>query len=376
MTRKLRVGLVGTGFGTRVHLPGYARCADDVEVVAVCSAQRERAEAVAQTWGIGWSTDDYRALVERPEVDMVDVCTPPLTHREIVLAAVAAGKHVLCEKPMAATAGQAEEMLAAADRAGIVHAVNHEMRYEPVRRYLRRLVAEDFLGRVQLVVAAVHAGQGTDPAQEPYYWGWAVLADHCGGFVMSSLSHHLDLAQFTFGEITELSARATTLITERPVLTFEYRDGDPIGPGTPTAGTRPVDADDTVVLTGVIGDGALLSVSGSWSLRFPAGIRLDAYGDAGSLHLEPDGRLFGARAGEPALRELPVPTDLALEPAAGEHRFIPAFAALAREFAVTARGAPPADPALATFADGARLQRVLDISRQAAVAPAAPEPAR
>jgi predicted dehydrogenase len=363
MADKMRVGLVGTGFGTRVHLPGYARC-DDIEVVAVCSAHIDRARGVARDWGIGWCTDDFRALAQRDDVDLVDVCTPPLSHRDIVTAALEAGKHVLCEKPMAADAGQAGDMLAAVQRAGVVHAVNHEMRYEPVRRHMRRLVREGFLGTPQLVAVSVHADQGTNPEQEPYYWGWAVLSEPGGGFVMSSLSHHLDLVQFTFGPIDDVQARAATLISERPVLAFEYRDGDPIGPDTPTVGIRPVDAEDTVVLHGTVPPGALLAVNGSWSLHFAAGVRVDAYGDEGSLHLEPDGRLLGARLGEGALAPIPLPPSLALDPAGRDHRLVPHFAALARELAATVRGEAPDDPVMATFEDGWRLQRVLDVSRK------------
>ena len=147
------------------------------------------------------------------------------------------------------------------------------------------------------------------------------------------------------------------------MLTFEYRDGDPIGPNTPTVGTRPVDADDTVVMQGGFESGALLSLSGSWSLRFPGGNWVDAYGDAGTLRLQPDGTLLGARHGDARLQPLEIPASLALDPADGEHRLTPNFSALARELAATVAGEPPAEPVMATFADGLRLQRVLDQAR-------------
>jgi predicted dehydrogenase len=358
MAEKLRVGLVGTGFGTHVHLPAYRAC-DAVEVVAVCSAQLPRAKKAAEDFGVPWYTDDYRQLVQRSDVDLVDVCTPPDTHLEITLAAIDAGKHVLAEKPLALDATQATAMRDQMAGAGLVNVVNHEMRYTPVRRRIRGLVAEGFLGRVQYVVATVNADHGTDPSKEPYYWGWVGQADKGGGFLMSSLSHHIDLLRFCFGDIDGVQGRVTTLITERPVLTFEYRDGDPIGADTPTVGLRAVDADDTAVFTGTLAGGGLISVSGSWSIRFPGGVRLEAYGDRGSLHLMPDGRLLGARNGDAELTELRPEATLPSIP--GAHYLVPNFVALATEMAEVVNGSLDQKEAIfATFEDGARLQAIID----------------
>jgi predicted dehydrogenase len=357
---KLRVGLVGTGFGTHVHLPAFGRC-DDVEVMAVCSAQRPRAEAAARRFDVPFFTDDYRELVDRTDVDLVDVCTPPTSHHEITMAALAANKHVLCEKPFAIDAGQAEAMRDKALESGVVHAVNHEMRYQPVRVLLRRLVADGYIGRVQLVIANVVAGHGTDPTKEPYYWGWVAQADQGGGFVNSLLSHHLDLVRFCFGEITGVHGGTATLIRERPVLAFEYRDGDPIGPDSPTVGMRAVDADDTAVLTGLVAGDGVLAVSGTWSVRHPEGITLDAYGDEGTLHLRDDGHLFGARREDPELREL-LP-DFTLMEVPG-HRLTGPFIALTQELVAAVAGkSAPRDRLFATFDDGLRLQQIIDAIR-------------
>ena len=92
----MRVGLIGTGFGTRVQMPAM-RAVPHIEVVAVCSAQLARAEAAADAWGISWATDDYTELVSRDDVDLVSVCAPPDRHADMTIAALEAGKHVLCE---------------------------------------------------------------------------------------------------------------------------------------------------------------------------------------------------------------------------------------------------------------------------------------
>ena len=359
--RPLRIGLVGTGFGTRVHVPAFARC-PGVELVSICSARLDRAKEAAERFDVPSFTDDFRELIDRDDVDLVDVCTPPDSHLEISLAALDAGRHVLCEKPLALDAGQAEQMAVAARAAeerGLVHAVNHEMRYLPVRRYIRQLVAEGFLGRPQFVTTAIHVDHGTNPSMEPYYWGWLAESGKGGGALMSLFSHHLDLLRFCFGEIHDPSGRIATLIPERPVLGFEYRDGDPIGPDTPTFGTRPVDTDDTAAFTATIGDGAVLTVSGSWSLHHPSGVRLEVYGDGGTLQLLPDGRLVGSRAGDGEPRELTPTFEL---PAAGDdHYLVPALAALITDVQGAVEGV--GDRLFATFEDGWRLQQTIDAVR-------------
>ncbi len=158
---------MGTGFATGVHLPGF-RLVRGVEVVAICSASRDRAHGAAARFGIPRATDDYRELVGRDDVDLVDVCTPTRSHYDITIAAIEAGKHVLCEKPVAMTAAEAAEMADRAEAAGVVNAVNHEMRYAPARRHLRRLVDDGFLGDVRFVDASVLVDYAVNPRMEPH----------------------------------------------------------------------------------------------------------------------------------------------------------------------------------------------------------------
>jgi predicted dehydrogenase len=361
MGGRLRIGLVGTGFGKRVHLPGFAALADTVEVTAVCSARQSRAEEVAALFSIPFATDDYRDLVTAPDVDLVDICTPPDNHREIALAAIAAGKHVLCEKPMALTAEQARQMTECATAAGVVHAVNHEMRLTPTWRYLRDLVRDGYLGRLRFVSVTVHAPHGTDPSQEPYYWGWLSQADKGGGFLTGMLSHQIDLVRFAFGEITDVAGRTQTLVPERPVLTFDYRDGDPIGPDTPTSGTRLADANDTACLAGRLAGDAVLVVSGSWVLPYGRGTRVEAYGSHGMLLVDTEGTLSGARIGATEVARLTVPARYALPLVEAKHRLVPHFTAQAGLLAAAARDrAEVPNGSYATFADGLALQEIID----------------
>src|SRR5688572_16895946 len=130
--RKIRVGVIGTGFGTIVHIPGFQSCAD-TEVVAVCSARKERAEEAAARFGISHAFTDYREMVKMADLDVVSITTPPYEHYPMAMAALDAGKHVFCEKPMALNVKECREMLAKAEAKGLVHMIVHEFRFTPQR---------------------------------------------------------------------------------------------------------------------------------------------------------------------------------------------------------------------------------------------------
>ena len=117
-------------------------------LVAVCDTPRERAEAMAGQLGFGRATDDWRALIADPEVEVVSITTPNRLHREMALAAMAAGKHVWCEKPLALTLAQAEEMAATAEAAGVVTLVGYNYLRNPAYRHAQRLVADGAIGRI------------------------------------------------------------------------------------------------------------------------------------------------------------------------------------------------------------------------------------
>jgi predicted dehydrogenase len=355
-SRKLGVGVIGTGFGASVHLPAFAG-RDDVRVVGVCSAQRERARRSASAYGVPFATDDYRELIHREDVDIVDITAPPPWHAEMASAAFEAGKHVLCEKPLAMNASEARHMLEAARASGMTHAVNHEKRYMPGPQLMRRLVRDGCLGSLRLVAVAEQVGHGTDPTKEPFYWGWIASRSQGGGFLMSHLSHQIDTVRFCFGDVRDVSGRTSTIITERPVLATEYRDGDHLDAQSPTVGMHPVDVEDTVGLLGSFCGGGLLSVHGSWSLHFPNGPTIEAYGDAGSLFALPDGTIAHARVGEQELhrvvpRTVPVPR--------GTSPLVPYVAALMDELVAVIGGVVPDDPVLPTFEDGLELLRIVD----------------
>ena len=265
----MKVGLIGTGFGTRVHMPAM-RADSHIDVVAICSAHRARAEAAAKEWGIGFATDDYRELIARDDVEVVNVCTPPDSHAEMTIAALQAGKHVVCEKPLALDVAEAQAMAAAAETTRaknpqLVDAVHHEMRYLPFRRVLRDLVGNGFIGEVRYVIQTVAVDYGVNPGMEPYWYTWVARKEQGGGFLTGMFSHEIDLLRYTLGDLHDVHGTVSIAVAEKPVLTWEYRDGDVIGTDSPTSGTMPATADDTAVITGRLGDGAPFVLTGTYT---------------------------------------------------------------------------------------------------------------
>ncbi|MEX2237016.1 MAG: Gfo/Idh/MocA family oxidoreductase [Dehalococcoidia bacterium] len=216
MPSKIRIGLVGTGLiARRAHLP--ALCADpDTEVVALASGRADSARSAAAEFKVPQVYETWEELVADPTVDAVDVCTINSLHAPIAIAAAQAGKHVLVEKPMAVSLEQADAMVAAAESAGTVLMVAHNLRFIPLFAELQRIVAEGTLGRVLSARASfMHAGP--DEA-----WGassdWFWREEAAGGGALLDLGiHMIDLLRWTVGrEVTEVSALTARL--EKPTF--------------------------------------------------------------------------------------------------------------------------------------------------------------
>ena len=223
---------------------------------------------------LGWQATetDWRALIRRDDVQLVNVCTPGDSHAPIAIAALRAGKHVLCEKPLATTVAEAEAMVAAADEAaarGVRSMVGFNYRRVPALALARQLVAAGRIGTVRHVRACYLQDWLTDPAAP---LTWRLQRDRAGSGALGDLGAHLvDLAQYLTGElITGVSGATTTFVTERPTA-----DG---------AGTGPVTVDDAALFTARLSSGALASFE---TTRFAAGrknaLRIELNGDRGSL---------------------------------------------------------------------------------------------
>ncbi len=195
----IRVGVIGSGpVACRVHLPGLRLC-PGVQIAAVSSVDNDAAEKT----GVARVYRSYQELLAQPEIDAVVIATPNHLHREMALAAFAAGKHVLCEKPLALNAAEAQEMLQAARQSGRVHKTAFTYRYAPAVRYLKQLVDQGELGVIRMVRASYLMALST------HLLGWRSSKQFAGSGVLADIGSHLiHLVQWLAGDIARLTARS------------------------------------------------------------------------------------------------------------------------------------------------------------------------
>ena len=344
MARTLRVGVIGTGFGATVQIPTF-RANRRAEVVAIASGQPGKARVVAGRFGVRHAFDDYRELT-RTDLDLVSITAPPHLHKPMADAAIQAGRNVLCEKPMALTTREAEAMLEAAERTGVLHAIDHELRLNPNRRKARALIADGFLGRPRHALITAMNPSRYDPNRP---WGWWFDESRGGGLLGAVGSHQIDLLRYWLGEIDMVTGTAEASIKERPLP-----DGH---------GRRAVTADDFASLVLRFRSGAVATVVLSVVTTHTLGPRVEVWGDEGLLWLDEAERLWGARLGKTP-EELTEPETLALPPGL---EYAPlwglSFVRLADHLVAAILDGAPLAP-LASFADGVAVQRVLDAVRQ------------
>ena len=294
---QLRIGVVGYGMMGRAHCYGYRAApvihALPVTPVVTVMSGRDRAAlaAAAAACGVGDHVTDWRQLVQRDDVDVVDICTPPGTHAEIAQAAAAAGKAVLCEKPLAVSYAQAAAALAAVTRAGVHNAVGFNYRRLPAVALMRQMVADGVVGEVRLWRASWLSDEFTDPATP---WDWR-FDRAMGGTTIADLGSHLiDLARWMVGEISEVSAQSQTFITERPVA----------GTGPAAGGSRAVTVDDasSALLRFASGARGTLEVARS-AVRRPCDFMVEVNGSSGTLmfsYARLNELWYGSAADDPA----------------------------------------------------------------------------
>jgi predicted dehydrogenase len=283
----LRVAMIGYGFMGAAHSVGWRQAPrvfdlpEDVEMSVLVGRDAGAVAAAADHWGWASTATDWREVIARDDVDVVDVVTPGDSHAEIAIAALDAGKHVLCEKPLANTVEQAEAMAAAAERAharGVRAMVGFTYRRVPAVSLLRDLVAEGRIGRVQQVRAAYRQDWLVD-ASVPL--GWRLQKEHAGSGALGDIGAHIvDMTQFVTGQaVRSVSGVTETVVKERPVV------GERVGfTGTATGRTGPVTVDDVALFTGRLEGGALASFEAT---RFATGrknaLTIEVSGTEGAL---------------------------------------------------------------------------------------------
>ncbi|WP_248958039.1 Gfo/Idh/MocA family protein [Sphaerisporangium perillae] len=286
----LGVGMVGYAFMGRVHSQAWRSVGAffDLPVTPVMAALsgRSRDRTAAAAAALGWAAveNDWKDLIERDDVAIVDICTPGDSHAEIAIAALEAGKHVLCEKPLANTVAEAEAMVAAAERAsarGVRSMVAFNYRRVPAVALARRFVAEGRLGELRHVRAQYLQDWIVDPE---FPLVWRLQKDKAGSGALGDIgSHIVDTAQFVTGQtLTGVSAITETFVKRRPQA--EESAGLAAGAAGDAGPTGTVTVDDAALFIGRLSGGALASFEAT---RFAAGrknaMRIEINGSLGSL---------------------------------------------------------------------------------------------
>jgi predicted dehydrogenase len=338
-TRPIRVGVIGTGFGASVHLPALQKI-PFVEVAAICSKRAERAHMVASQFGVRKTTIDYRDLVRDPEIDAVVIASPPSLHHAMAFAALDAGKHVLCEKPLSRTLAEARDLIRLAEQARVVAMVNHEFRFEPARAYAKQLIDLGYLGTPHSATVTVYRSTLNDPHGVP--WDWLMDEAKGGGMLGAAGSHYLDALRWWFGDVKSVAGATTTMIKQR-----RFADSHEMGA---------VSSDDNFAVLLKFTSGALATVTYSATAAFEAGEQIILSGSDGLLMMTGDRKLYGAKRGA-ALDEKRLPDELTAEVSTSDHPLAGPTNLLLRVWIGAIRTGEAASP---TFLDGMKVQELMD----------------
>lgn len=342
----MKVGIIGASFAKAAFLPAL-RYVEDADVVAIASARLESAKGAAEAFAVPHAYDDWEAMLGAHELDLVCIATPTVLHASQTLAAIEAGAHVLCEKPTAMNAGEAAEMLAAAEAAGRIHMIDHELRFNPNRRRIAELIADGALGEIRHVditnVGSTWANPGSRPKGD-----WWSSAEMGGGRLGANGSHQTDLLRWWLGEVEWVSGGAPTVVPDRT-------DRDSGEPWTATA-------DDLAYFTAHMASGAVAQVMMSGVAAHGMGNHTRIFGSEGTITLSNgDERLYFGRAGG-ALEEITVSDPNADLPGVNAGIWNVSVVALMKELTDAIREDRPLGHG-ATFVDGLENQRVLDAVR-------------
>ena len=338
--------VVGTGFGARVHVPALRAAGFDVH--AIVGRDVDRTARRAERLGVEHACSSLADALTLPGVEAVTIAAPPAAHAALAIEACDAGRHVVCEKPFALDAIEAEAMTRAAANAGVTALVGHEFRWAPDRATAARAIASGVIGVPHLASLVQYVPLVADPeARVPEWWFDAARG---GGWLGASGSHVVDQVRCWFGEVASVSATLPTVAA---------REG----------------AEDSFVVRASTASGVevvMQQTAASWTPHV-AGVTVVA-GTDGTLELDGEGVWCSDRSGR---RLLPVPHDLALPapPASDDprHRYthleLGPYARLCEALLAGVEGRPfESAVEVPTFADGLACMRVLDAVRASAAA--------
>ena len=300
---KIRLGIIGAnanyGWSMRAHLPALLAL-PEYELTAVCTSSAETAAESAKAYGAKSAYHDYHEMVAHPDIDLVSVSVRVPLHHEMVMAALAEGKHVFCEWPLGANLGEAQEMAALARSKGVRCMVGLQARGAPAILHLKELISEGYVGEVlacnmtMFLPGLLQRGMNNP---------WMADREKGGNTLTIATGHAIDAFCFCVGEFREISAKVATQVSE-----WETAE-----PGK----TVPVSAADNVLVHGILVGGAVASAHVATVPWHGTGWRMEVYGREGTLTASSQEMIQygnitirGAHGGETQLAEVPIPEAL------------------------------------------------------------------
>jgi predicted dehydrogenase len=365
MAKTLRVGMIGYRFMGRAHsnawrqAPRFFPLKANLELHTICG--RDSAAVQSARAQLGWqhAVTDWREIVESPLIDIVDISVPPHLHAEMAIEAAKNGKHILCEKVFALNVKQAEQMLAAAQKAKVVHMVCHNYRRTPAIALAKRMIGEGALGRIYHFRARYAQDRLADPE---FPLDWRLQKETSGSGVHSDINSHLiDLGRYLVGEFKNVCGLVNTFVPERPLA-------DSLAKGARKMGK--VNTPDSAAFLGWMENGVMANLEATrYALGRKNRIEIEINGSKGSIYFdfEDMNQLKFYNGGDPAdrrgFREIQVTERDGVQPYVGnwwppghgigyEHTFIHTIA----DFVNACVEGKPVQP---TFEDGLKNQRVL-----------------
>ncbi|UFJ42685.1 Gfo/Idh/MocA family oxidoreductase [Brevibacillus humidisoli] len=284
MKKQVRIGMVGYKFMGKAHshafrdIPFFFDTSVHPVMQAVAGRDEQGVKEAAEKMGWASYETDWRRLIEREDIDLIDIVTPNNTHAEIAIAAAKAGKHVICEKPLALTVEQSQLMLDAVNKTGVVHMICHNYRFAPAVQFAKKLIEQGCLGRIFHIRATFLQDWLMSP---DFPLTWRLRKEVSGSGTLGDLGAHIiDLARFLVGEFSEVTGMKETFVKKRPLGEMDIRlkgrvEGDKWGE---------VNVDDASAFLARFENGALgIFEATRFSRGNRAGNRFEINGEKGSI---------------------------------------------------------------------------------------------
>lgn len=338
----ISAGIVGTGFGSRVILPCLS-AVEGIKVVALVTRNTEKVQNIVREYDVPHVFDSLEKLLELKDLDLVCVATPPFLHCSMAEQILKAGKHLLCEKPLALNTSEARQMCEQAQKSGRLHMVDHQMRFQPNIREIKSLLQNDALGEIYHVELSYLTATRVD-TNIPWDW-WS--DEQLGGGQLNALgSHCIDILQWWFDDVKTAHGCLKTITRERNINGI--------------SGARPVTSDEYALFHLQLENGVNASVAVSSVAKDDSGIRVRIVGRHGTVLLDGFDRLLFIGKKD-SIKDVSAPDPLISRPVIGINPWRTSLVRMAEHFVTCIRE----DRSVrgATFYDGFKTQKVLDAVR-------------